>query len=145
MATYYGNRDRVHFFPRISSLFAFLLFWGSVCFPLTRQNRYFLLGFDLSSQDLRYMRALVASQAVEATEKEGSITHVVLQMGVGSMAAAVVGYFTARFGVSNGSAWDVKSSWNVLGIQKGFGARLLDCYWVGSLDFNFLGNKGVFH
>ena len=21
----------------------------------------------------------------------------------------------------------------------------LDCYWVGSLDFNFLGNKGVFH
>ena len=21
----------------------------------------------------------------------------------------------------------------------------LDCYWVGSLDFNFLGNQGVFH
>ena len=21
----------------------------------------------------------------------------------------------------------------------------LDCYWVGSLDFNFLGNRGVFH
>ena len=20
-----------------------------------------------------------------------------------------------------------------------------DCYWVGSLDFNFLGNQGVFH
>ena len=24
-------------------------------------------------------------------------------------------------------------------------ALSLDCYWVGSLDFNFLGNKGVFH
>ncbi|CAJ1449227.1 unnamed protein product [Effrenium voratum] len=45
----------------------------------------------------------MVDEAVEATEKEGSITHVVLQMGVGSMAAAVVGYFTARFGVSNGS------------------------------------------
>ena len=22
---------------------------------------------------------------------------------------------------------------------------LLDCYWVGSVDFNFLGNQGVFH
>ena len=25
------------------------------------------------------------------------------------------------------------------------GFLLLDCYWVGSLDFNFLGNKGVSH
>ena len=25
------------------------------------------------------------------------------------------------------------------------GGTSLDCYWVGSLDFNFLGNNGVFH
>ena len=24
-------------------------------------------------------------------------------------------------------------------------ALFLDCYWVGSLDFHFLGNQGVFH
>ena len=39
--------------------------------------------------------------------------------------------------------------------QEGFGlgeadamiARvyMLDCYWVGSLDFNFFGNQGVLH
>ena len=25
------------------------------------------------------------------------------------------------------------------------GRSELDCYWVGSLHFNFLGNEGVFH
>ena len=26
-----------------------------------------------------------------------------------------------------------------------FECQHLDCYWVGSADFNFLGSKGVFH
>ena len=29
--------------------------------------------------------------------------------------------------------------------EKTSGALILDCYWVGSLGFNFLGNKGVLH
>ena len=30
-----------YIFPRISSPFIFLLFWGPLCFPLTRQNMFF--------------------------------------------------------------------------------------------------------
>ena len=50
-------RRNYYFLPRISSLLSFLLFWGSLCFPLTRQNIYiyiyiYLLGsyFQPSSQ-----------------------------------------------------------------------------------------------
>ena len=31
-----------HIFPRISSPFCFFAFWGSLCFPLTRQTRYII-------------------------------------------------------------------------------------------------------
>ena len=29
--------------------------------------------------------------------------------------------------------------------KGGRAGHVLDCYWVGSLDFNSLGNKGIFH
>ena len=31
------------------------------------------------------------------------------------------------------------------GVFEGVDSPFLDCFWVGSLDFNFLGNQGVFH
>ena len=42
--------------PELVPLFTFLLFWGSLCFPLTRQKIYFLLGSDFSSQGLRWLQ-----------------------------------------------------------------------------------------
>ena len=41
--------------PELAPLFAFLLFWGSLCFPLTRQKIYFFAGVLIPAKKSRSM------------------------------------------------------------------------------------------